>query len=109
MEDEIQQKRKRRKGEGGRHIERVKKKTAALSADSVWFWFTCPPHYTKLKPARGRLEGATEVGFAPHTVRPVHQTDKQNWILYSHILLAVQNLDSEHGAGESKDATWPGG
>jgi len=45
-------------GRGGGHIERVKK-TAALSADSVWFWFTCPPHYTKLKPARGRLEGAT--------------------------------------------------
>jgi len=45
-------------GGGGGHIERAKK-TAALSADSVWFWFTCPPHYTKLKPARGRLEGAT--------------------------------------------------
>jgi hypothetical protein len=75
MGDEIEQKRKRRKGEvGGEHIERVKKrqerKPAALSANSVWFRFTCPPHYSKLKPAKGEREGATGIGVTPHITRP---------------------------------------
>jgi hypothetical protein len=43
MEDEIQQKRKRRKGEGGRHIERVKKKL--LLCQQIRFGFGSPVHH----------------------------------------------------------------
>lgn len=61
---------------GAQHIERVKKKAAALSAHSVWFWFTCPPHYTKLKPARGRLEEATY-----NATRPPNRQTKLDFVL----------------------------
>jgi hypothetical protein len=64
---------------GAAYRERVnkrKRKRAALSADSVWFWFTCPPHYTKLKPARGGLEEATQ-----NATRPPDRQTKLDFVL----------------------------
>jgi hypothetical protein len=83
---------------GARHIERVKKgKGSPLLCQQIRFGFGSPVH--RITPNWNRLEGDLK---RPHTTRPVHQTDKQNWILYSHILLAVQTVDSEHGAGRGR-------
>jgi hypothetical protein len=90
---------------GAGHIERVKKrkrKPVALSADSVWFWFTCPPHYTKLKPARGRLEEATY-----NATRPPNRQTKLDFVL-SHTACR-SNRRQRTWCWKREDVTWERG
>lgn len=100
IEDEIQQKRGREWVRRAAYREtewknRRRKTESLLLCQQIRFGFGSPVH--RITPNWNGLEGNLK---RPHTTRPVHQTDKQNWILYPHTLLAVQNVDREHGAGK---------